>query len=118
MSITFQPDREGILYVGTRVSLVCLTVVTVDTTIVDTDDFTVDTIITRDSVSSPSTMGTISVNNTASQGIVDFALLLPSDDGGTFECVSTLQPVGDSQFLVPATSSYSKTLTLDVSREL
>ena len=118
MSITFQPDREGILYIGTRVSLVCLTVVTVDTTIVDTYDFMVDT-ITRDSFGSPfSTMRTISVNNTASQVIVDFALLLLSDDGATFECASTLQPVGDSPFLVPATFSYSETLTLDVSREL
>ena len=114
MSVTFQPDREGTLYVGTRVSLVCLTVVTVDTTLVDTDvivDIAFNHLpagINANRITTERTM----LNDSASQGIVDFAFLLPSDEGVAFRCVPTLRPV-NSLFLDSTPLSTDTTLTLD-----
>ena len=109
-SVTFQPDREGRLYIGTPLNLVCA--VTVDRTLVDTDimvtysyeNFTSDTNRTR-----------ITTSESSFQGMAEFNFLLPSDCVA-YGCVSTMTPVDSTPFVDPATNP-TVTHTLELTGE-
>jgi hypothetical protein len=108
--ITFQPEREGTLYVGTSVSLVCTAVVTVDKSVVDTDvtvEFAFDNLPLN--TSRVTTSNRIGDNKTMTfQAIAEFVYLLPSDGGVAFSCSSALL----SPFVDPTTYP-TITLVLD-----
>ena len=113
-SVTFEPDREGPLYVGTPLNLVCT--ITVDRMLVDTD-----IMVTFDYGSLPSSNGTRIVttndrrlNSSAFQGVFEFSYLVPSDDNVSYVCVSTLVPMDSSPFVDPFTNPGS-THRLEVS---
>ena len=95
-------------------SLVCLAVATVDTTLVDSDvivDITFDNIPAGNNADRITVGSTTAVNNTFIR-ILNFSFLLPLDVGVTYGCVSALQSVENSQFVHPVTFS-TVPLTLD-----
>lgn len=110
-SVSLLPDREGTLYVGTPLELVCT--VTVDKTLVDTD---VMVVFDFGNLPSDATRTSTQLNSSTFQGVAGFAVLLPAHDDVTYSCMSTLQPV-DNTFIDPATNT-NVTLTLELAGEL
>ena len=111
-SVTFQPGREGNLYLGTSVSLVCS--VTVDRTLVDTG---IRLTYAYENLPNSRTSTSSGVLNESSfQGMVEFSVLLPSDRGVAYGCVSTVEPV-DTPFVQPVTNPRVN-LTLELTGKL
>ena len=101
-SVTFQPDREGHLYIGTPLNLVCA--VTVDRTLVDTDIIVTYTYEDLPTDANRITTSSEVFNVSSFHGMAEFSFLLPSDEGVAYSCVSTMTPMASTPFVDPATN--------------
>lgn len=118
LSVTFQPDREGTLYVGTPVILVCTVTVSANRMIVDTNFNVIIAYENLPSDTSRVTTSVVSTNATTYMGMVSFNFLLPSDRGVTYGCVSTLQPSTRTPFVDPVTNSTVMQIFNDIAGQL
>ena len=101
---------------GTALNLVCT--VTVDRKLVDTDITVIIEYVNLPlDITRVTTVHTMQLNDSFFHGLVNFSVLLPSDDNSTYGCVYSVLPL-DNDFVFPATTNHGDTYLMELTGKL